>query len=198
MATDGDLEHEQKQTLALFHVARQDITRALAITETALSMSDRMAKNDVMSWVFQVAAVVTYGRPFTKNEGIGKLKGEWTTFLGDEHLQDAHKKVMNQRHEVAAHVDLKWRPLFIAPAGTVTPTGIVLTEPKIISFQPNLEPVSYEALRLLCLHLLPRLDSAFNELWRNVFPDGPGNLPIRLLPPAKGEGEWINVEITRD
>ena len=129
-----ELELEQKKaTLALLHVARQDFTRTLKICETALAMPDRMDKRDVMSWVFQAAAVVTYGRPFTRSKVIGRLEDEWTTFLGDAHLQDTHKKIMDQRNEAVAHADPKWRLLFLAPAGTQTPDGIILTEPKIVS-----------------------------------------------------------------
>ena len=165
--------------------------------ELALSLPDRLDKNDLMARVFHSAVVVTYGRPFTRSKGIGKLEDDWTTFLDDAHLQDTHMRVMDQRNQVAAHADLKWRPLYLVPAGTHMPSGLVMTEPKITSVQPILEPVSFEAIRLLCLHLLPRLNVAFDTLFREVFPHGAGDIPIRLLPPADGEEEWINIEVTR-
>lgn len=195
MATDADTE--RKQTLALYHVAREDIAHALAITEKALSTPGGLDKHDLMSRVFQVAAVVTYARPFTRSDGIGRLEGEWTEFLGDVDLQRTHEKVMEQRHQVMAHADLKWRPLFLTPAGTTGPEGLTLTEPKIMSLKPSLEPVSYEAIRLLCLHLFPRLCTAFDALYLEIFPSGVGNEPVRLLPAAPGEEDWIRVEITR-
>ena len=62
---------------------------------------------------------------------------------------------------------------------------------------PILEPVAYAAVRELCSELLPRLTTAFDELFLTLYPRGFQGASEQLLltePPPGGRGISISVE----
>jgi hypothetical protein len=151
--------------------------------ETA--MSTELSKHDPVSWAFHQAVVVSYARPFTSNRSVGALGAKWEKF-SDPHLQETHRLVIQQRDEVVAHAELRWRPLVLVDRNTRLPSGVITANPAIVGLRPWLEPVSYAAVHRLCLDLLPRLTAAFNQEFLALYPGGFNGPPVQLLPTESG------------
>lgn len=80
--------------------------------------------SDILKRALLVAAIVTYARPFTTNDGgvegfsTGTLTGNPKQILSDEEFM-LHEKVLRLRHETIAHSDYDRRPTrFVETVGT--------------------------------------------------------------------------------
>ncbi len=138
------------------------------------------APNDNLYWALSNAIVITYGRPFTDNEGLGPLGGKWERFSEDR-LNELHKLTMDHRDEAVAHADLRHRTVRIHPQGSVMPNGLLGERMTITVERAGLGAGMYAAVRELCADLHPRLSEAINTELRQLYGDYAGP-SFELLP----------------
>lgn len=169
----------QRRELARLGIARADIEATLQLCDAAIQ--SQLVDNTPLYWAFHNAVVVSYARPFSENYGIGALSTKWHTFSCDR-LQVHHRLILDLRDEVVAHADLRRRPIHLVGRGTLLPDGHVTEAPMVAVARVGLNTDSYEAVRELCLDLLPRLNAAFDSAFLHLFPDGYDAAPLELVP----------------
>jgi hypothetical protein len=161
------------------------------------AMSRELDKADPVSWAFHHSVVICYCRPFTGNAQVGKLGVKWERF-DDPRLQANHRGLMLQRDEVVAHADLRWRPLMLVGPNTRLPSGVIAVRPMLMGARPVLAPVAYAAVRELCSDLLPRITTAFEELFLALYPNGFHGPSEQLLATESApDGRGISISVDR-
>jgi hypothetical protein len=182
-------------------IARADITAALEMADLAVQMEPR---DDPVFWAFQNAVIVAYGRPFTFNKPIGKLKPpEWPGYES-EHLHAQHATIMKLRHQVVAHAQTEHRAVRVIPPGfdmsqiprpepiplerlsyknDETPGDGIARSLTIAVERPAMadRTGSYQAVQLLCRDLLPRLSAAITTEFTKLGLDGYRGPTLRLV-----------------
>lgn len=101
-------------------VAARDITCAVESFSLMIEMKADQASDLYMSLLF--GAVVSYCRPFTNNDGLGKSSKKWSQF-GDTNLTELHIELIDYRNNVVAHSDIKNNKLLIFPSGVNVQVG---------------------------------------------------------------------------
>lgn len=67
------------------------------------------------------AVAISYGRPFTHNDPIGPIRKPFNRFEQREQRQ-LHEKLLQMRHGLYAHHDLRLRRVYVIPRGArITP-----------------------------------------------------------------------------
>lgn len=88
--------------LRRYTLARGAFSQALALCDHALSLDSPTTD---LAASLMAGIVVTYSRPFLKNDGVGQLPATYGTFNGDSALQHIHETALSARNWVYAHRD---------------------------------------------------------------------------------------------
>jgi hypothetical protein len=69
--------------------------------------------------------VVAYGRPFTENQGVGRIQCDYPKYpdFGDADMPDRHKRLLDLRNKFLAHSSAEGTRVEIIPPGVVNPCG---------------------------------------------------------------------------
>jgi hypothetical protein len=100
----GERKAKLLKGLWRFEFACTAMDRAIAacgLVDATISDDD-----DPLYYPLIAAICVTYGKPFTANQGLGALPDEFN-ILADPKLQNTHEIVMASRNYMYAHTDLK-------------------------------------------------------------------------------------------
>jgi hypothetical protein len=104
--------------------AQRDMTYALGAYESFKKATD----NDER-YHFLLSMVISYGRPFTENHGIGNLEVDNRTFpdYDDPQMNTRHHRLLEIRHRFLAHSSADGTALAVVPPGVVNPnTGTAI------------------------------------------------------------------------
>lgn len=120
----------QKRDLYRLLIARSDMNASLRACELILKTVKSI--KDEKLYPLTTSVVVCYSRPFTKNEPYGSLPKKWSKFDNPQY-QATHDRLLQARHELFAHSDMKVRKAQIVPPNV--PLGVdgdkVLKSPEI-------------------------------------------------------------------
>jgi hypothetical protein len=158
----------KKKELYQLAIARSDITEAMTTCDLMIQHVKDMG--DKLYQPLFHAIVVSYARPFTKNQPHGRLPTEWSKF-SDPYFQEAHDKIIKARHQYIAHSDEEIRKVLIFPPGarigeTDYKVGDISLTVRTLGF-----PLSwFPPIRDLCLDLGGRLDKRVNSLLAELYP----------------------------
>ena len=83
-------------------LARGAFDQALALCDHATSIAD---PHHDLAASLMAGVLVTYCRPFTRSDGIGRLPAMYDQFNGDHNLQHIHDTALSARDFVYAHRD---------------------------------------------------------------------------------------------
>lgn len=69
--------------------------------------------------------VVSYGRPFTENEGVGCILCDYPNYpnFGDSEMPVRHSRMMDLRHKFLAHSSAEGTRIFVIPPNVLPPRG---------------------------------------------------------------------------
>jgi hypothetical protein len=111
---EAQLLKQKKKELYKLTVARSDIGAAHSTCKLLLNTVKNLL--DDLCMPLQAAIVISYARPFTKNDPYGALPEKWQRFSTPSHTS-LHKKMLELRHKVIAHSDAEARIVHIYPPG---------------------------------------------------------------------------------
>ena len=158
----------QKRLLRLIS-ARADVLYA----QTAYRMFEAASDPDLRYCAF-LTMVVSYGRPFTNNEGIGSLLCEFPDYpqfsLSDSAIR--HKRMMDLRNKFLSHSSLEGiRVVVLAPNATDPGTGARVPDYSWnVAKSEFLHPEFAPWLHALVDALETLLDVSIDEVLREVGP----------------------------
>lgn len=70
--------------------------------------------------------VVAYGRPFTENQGVGRIQCDYPTYpdFGDAEMPVRHTRLLDLRHKFLAHSSAEGTRVQVIPPGVTNPLGV--------------------------------------------------------------------------
>ncbi len=120
------------------------------------------------------AIIISYARPFTDNEGVGKLPKKWFQF-DSERFAQAHENILKYRNDLVAHTDKNARKIQIVPPNSLfipTPKGM---KPSGIGFRIRTYWIEIRQIQVYCElsafqtnRLWKEAEKLFNELYENM------------------------------
>jgi len=106
----------RKMYLYKLMVARSDMNAAISACKLMLSTVDGFGHD--LYYPLYASVIICYARPFTNNKPYGALPNRWQRFDSQKKKQ-THKKILQARHELIAHSDMRVRKSMIVPPGVV-------------------------------------------------------------------------------
>jgi len=158
----------QKRLLRLIS-ARADVL----YSQTAYRMFEATQDRDMQYCAF-LTMVVSYGRPFTSNNGIGSLLCEFPDYpqfgLSDSPIR--HQRMMDLRNKFLSHSSLEGtRVVVLAPNATDPGTGSLVSDYSWnVSKNEFLHPEFVVWLHALVEALEALLDTSIDEVMREIGP----------------------------
>ena len=146
--------------LLQFALADHAFREADALTEHLISMTPSPSSHLYAACVSGI--VVTYCRPFSGADGLGKLPQEMGQFT-DEDLQIIHDTVVETRNKLSAHFDRKHSEAKFASGVLPLPPSEVRIELRNDSFvvssnATSLNPLFLPQVRRLCAFQMQRVN----------------------------------------
>lgn len=80
-------------------------------------LAERPGLADAHYWAYHTAIVAAYGRPFTENKPLGRLPAAPVLRTLTPEQRELHEAILENRNAVAAHSDLRARPVYYMPKG---------------------------------------------------------------------------------
>lgn len=108
-------QREGRRRLCRFALALSDIKAATDACD--LMLSERPGMADPHYWAYHTAIVASYGRPFTEMKPLGQLPASPILRSLTADQRELHDEILDNRHTVAAHSDLRARPVYYMPKG---------------------------------------------------------------------------------
>ncbi|MCI0329455.1 MAG: hypothetical protein L0196_00670 [candidate division Zixibacteria bacterium] len=157
----------RKKLLYKLCVAKSDITSAMTACKYLISSVKNT--DDPLYLPLLNAIIVCYSRPFTNNKPLGSLPRKWHKFGGQKH-RTIHGTLLTFRHKIIAHSDLKYRPVFIYPPGTLPSiAGAITAGLKITVVDKRLPLYFFPEILKMCLNLVNRLDIEIQKQVQSLF-----------------------------
>lgn len=162
-----------KRELYRLVIARSDVKAALETCDLLLKNVTSLSHELYEPLYF--AVVISYSRPFTRNEPAGALKPRWRQFTNSA-LKEAHDRLLEARNKIVAHSD--HRAVKIAPRGYPVPgfKGARFARTGVFVASTYYQVGWFKTVRAVCLDLGRRLDAECKSLLSELY-DG------RQLPP---------------
>jgi hypothetical protein len=163
------VERSKKLEIHRVAVAARDIQCAKEGFEAICNLNSEPADNLYQTLLF--GAVISYCRPFTSSERLGRSSRKWSRF-GNDANKKYHDILLDYRNSVVAHSDINNNKLYIYPTGmtlTVGEHSIQLDEPMFGVATPLLNKSDMQFFIDLCsiqcsrMHefLIPEIESRF-------------------------------------
>lgn len=114
---DGDPNKQdegKRKDLCRLIVALSDIGNAKRLSEFIV---DNITMGNQLWEPLQDATIISYARPFTKNEPYGPLPKKWLKFQSDS-MKRLHDELIELRHQTIAHSDAAVRHVYVYPPHT--------------------------------------------------------------------------------
>lgn len=124
------VEKNKKLEFHRVAVAVRDIQCAKEGFEAIYTLGSEPADNLYQTLLF--GAVISYCRPITTSEGLGRSTKKWISFKNNEKYKKFHEELLDYRNNVVAHSHIENNKLYIYPTGMVLTAGeksIELDEP---------------------------------------------------------------------
>jgi len=184
MKKDNRSRAQHKKALHKLVVARSDFD-TVKMTGKAL-IATSIEKQYQLRMALQTSLVVTYSRPFTQSDIVGRLGSEWEKFPIPR-LKEVHDKILSARNEWVAHSDPHQRQVRIIMPGVQLPAPMGYQKAMTVESQNWLLVDSMIADLIECATILvdkisPKIDIYLNELFN----------------PKKHAGERIKLNFSDD
>lgn len=165
------VERSKKLEIHRVAVAARDIQCAKEGFEAIYKFNSEPADNIYQTLLF--GAVISYCRPFTSSEGLGRSSKRWSRFESSVDKK-YHDILLDYRNNVVAHSDIDNNKLYIYPTGMKLTAGehsIELDEPMFGITTPLLNKSDMEFFIDLCSaqcsrmygFLIPEIESRFRS-----------------------------------
>jgi len=117
--------------------------------------------------------VVSYGRPFTENYGVGCIQGDYPAYpdFGDSEMTVRHQRLLDLRHKFIAHSSAEGTRVLIIPPNVENPLGISPTSSFDFNIGKRIFPDQryVEWLRVAPAALKIRLHTDISQLLSETF-----------------------------
>lgn len=154
-----------------------------------------MAVNDdVARHHFFLSMVMAYGRPFTKNHGIGSLRCEYPSFpdFPDADMNLRHKRMMDLRNKLLGHSSVEGTKVWLlapgatSPASGETAVGYGYAVAKLDFTKPDFVSELHDIIEVLANRLDADIRKVAKEIGSNYLKNG----ETCLLDTGKKLFEW--------
>jgi hypothetical protein len=157
------MKKKDKTRLLRLVSAQRDMTYALSAYEAF-----KNATTDAERYHFLLSMVVSYGRPFTENRGIGNLEVDNRSFpdYDDSKMNLRHHRLLEIRHRFLAHSSADGTAIQVIPPGLPNPnTGETIASWSLnVGKREFLRPEFVAWLVDIIAHLNARLMVDINRL----------------------------------
>lgn len=110
-----DPQRERRRRLCRFALALSDLSASTQSCD--LMLTERPGMGGAHYWAYHTAIVASYGRPFTENKPLGRIPASSVLRTLTPEQLELHDELLENRNSVAAHSDLRARPVYYMPKG---------------------------------------------------------------------------------
>jgi hypothetical protein len=131
---------------------------------------------EMLSQHLFASMVVSYGRPFTENYGVGSIKCDYPNFpdYGDPDLNQIHQRLLDIRHKFLAHSSIEGTKVMIIPPGAPNPANNLIRDvfdhtvgKRTFFLKIEFIDYLYKGIAALKIKLDEDVRALLNEIYRN-------------------------------
>lgn len=145
----GSERNRLRKDLRLLRFAAGDMRQTRAAIGALLATTEEDDVNLMLA--LETAIVVSYARPFTEGEGVGRLTEEWAP--EDDHERAVHDELLFLRDKAGAHTDKE--------SGRDVVERFELYDDGLTGFQESWEALDREVLRTIVAPICDRQERRF-------------------------------------